>query len=295
MQLRGRRWTVDAPPLDCGGGHVVMDYEDFFVDAAPAGEAVMDAMRGAVASSGVREVHHKLVVLGERGESPPGFTSAVLIDESHVTAHCYSTRGWLAVDVFTCGGHDPCALADDLHQRICAYAPGARCVQRRFVPRFLHEAAPAASSRRAPVGVLTMGAPDGDGGESEAAAEAEEELDVMEAYRRRMDAEGGEAAFRLKGDLQQAKEDLEKTGKDVRYALDLDGAKAKRGPNNSLDLLQWRSTVGFFGAVVLLSAFAFLTTDFGPGDELADAAWLEGFREAAGDAAEPDVWEALKK
>ena len=26
-----------------------------------------------------------------------------------------------------------------------------------------------------------------------------------------------------------------------------------------------------------------------------DAAWLEGFREAAGDAAEPDVWEALKK
>ena len=24
--------------MACGGGHVVMDYEDFFVDAAPAGE-----------------------------------------------------------------------------------------------------------------------------------------------------------------------------------------------------------------------------------------------------------------
>ena len=46
-------------------------------------------------------------VLGGDDASPPGFTSCVLIDESHVTSHCYSDRGWLAVDVFTCGHHSP--------------------------------------------------------------------------------------------------------------------------------------------------------------------------------------------
>ena len=62
-------------------------------------------MRRSVAESAVREVHHKSVVLGLDGNSPLGFTSCVLIDESHVTAHCYSDRGWLAVDVFTCGSN----------------------------------------------------------------------------------------------------------------------------------------------------------------------------------------------
>ena len=45
-------------------------------------------------------------------KSPPGFAAVVLIDESHVTAHCYSERGILAIDVFTCGKHDPDILAD---------------------------------------------------------------------------------------------------------------------------------------------------------------------------------------
>ena len=140
-----------------------MDYEDFFVDAAPAGEWMLEALRGAVADARVREVHHKLVVLGERGESPPGFTAAVLIDESHVTAHCYSTRGWLALDVFTCGSHDPRALADDIHARVAEYAPRARRVQSRYVPRFLH-AAPVATDS-------SDGGRDGSGDSSDSATD----------------------------------------------------------------------------------------------------------------------------
>ena len=38
---------------------------------------------------------------------PLGFAAVVLVDESHVTAHCYSDRGWLAIDCFTCGESDP--------------------------------------------------------------------------------------------------------------------------------------------------------------------------------------------
>ena len=71
-------------------------WQDFVVDADAAGRWLLDAIGDVVAEHGVREVHRKLVVLGLQGESPPGFTAALLVDESHVTAHCYSDRGWCA-------------------------------------------------------------------------------------------------------------------------------------------------------------------------------------------------------
>jgi S-adenosylmethionine/arginine decarboxylase-like enzyme len=77
-------------------------------------------------------------VLGTCGESPPGFTAALLIDESHVTAHSYSEKGWLAIDVFTCGAHDPQPLATQIRRRIEAYAPAVRCAQHATMRRFLH-------------------------------------------------------------------------------------------------------------------------------------------------------------
>ena len=243
-------FMCSADGMACGGGHVVMDYEDFFVDAAPAGEWMLEALRSAVADACVREVHHKLVVLGERGESPPGFTAAVLIDESHVTAHCYSTRGWLALDVFTCGAHDPRALADDIHERVSQYAPRARRVQSRYVPRFLHAApdgtAASPTAVRTPLrsladsarlGALRMVGPDGsaDGGSSSETVEATDATDaadataaaaderdpeqqqaqLLAAYRERMEAEGGEVVFRAKGDVSTAISDAAALREDV--------------------------------------------------------------------------------
>ena len=85
------------------GAHVLLDFVDFLepdVTPAASGEWMLQTLRTAVAEHGVREVHSKLVVLGEHGESPPGFTAVALLDESHVTAHCYSDRGLLAVDIF---------------------------------------------------------------------------------------------------------------------------------------------------------------------------------------------------
>ena len=39
--------------------------------------------------------------------SPPGFTAVVLLDESHVSAHCYADTGQIALDIFTCGTTNP--------------------------------------------------------------------------------------------------------------------------------------------------------------------------------------------
>jgi len=97
---------------------------------------MLQAIEDAVNASGVRMVHSKLVVLGLQGESPPGFTAVALLDESHVTAHCYSTTGQLAVDIFTCGVHDPRPIADDLRTAILEHAREARCVSSSVVGRF---------------------------------------------------------------------------------------------------------------------------------------------------------------
>ena len=41
-----------------------------------------------------------------------------------MTAHCYSTRGWLAVDVFTCGDSDPrCGWGEGYGEGSPTYPP----------------------------------------------------------------------------------------------------------------------------------------------------------------------------
>ena len=72
-------------------------------------------------------------------ESPPGFAAVVLIDESHVSAHCYAEEGILAVDCFTCGGVNPNQIADDIHQQILIENPGICLVQRTEIERFVSD------------------------------------------------------------------------------------------------------------------------------------------------------------
>ncbi len=39
--------------------------------------------------------------------SPEGVSGVVLIAESHLSIHTWPTRGYAAIDIFTCGGLDP--------------------------------------------------------------------------------------------------------------------------------------------------------------------------------------------
>ena len=63
----------------------------------------------------------------------------VLIDESHVSAHCYAEEGILAVDCFTCGGVNPNQIADDIHQQILIENPEICLVQRTKVLPYLEK------------------------------------------------------------------------------------------------------------------------------------------------------------
>ena len=120
---------------DSAGYHVLLDYVDYRRGVDGDGKWVLNILRGCVRDSGIREVHSHVEVF-DGTESPPGFAAAVLIDESHVTAHCYSDRGLLAIDVFTCGDSDSGAVADMIHDRLVSENPEIRLVFRKSVERF---------------------------------------------------------------------------------------------------------------------------------------------------------------
>ena len=69
-------------------------------------------------------------------ESPGFFFAVVLIDESHVTAHCYSESGLLAIDVFTCGDHEPDFVAEQIHERLVSENGRIVLDRRQRIDRF---------------------------------------------------------------------------------------------------------------------------------------------------------------
>ena len=69
-------------------------------------------------------------------DQPPGFAAVVLIDESHVSAHCYSESGLLAIDIFTCGDSDPGSLADKIHSVVVDAVPSLVLSGRGRLDRF---------------------------------------------------------------------------------------------------------------------------------------------------------------
>ncbi|DAC45126.1 MAG TPA: adenosylmethionine decarboxylase [Candidatus Thalassarchaeaceae archaeon] len=120
------------------GKHVYVDYVGFQPNQrSQDGRWILKILQNAVNKCGIREVHSHVEIFDGK-HSPPGFAAVVLIDESHVSAHCYSDRGWLAIDAFTCGGHDPENIVDIIHEHLVSSSPNIIQMRRDTVNRFLH-------------------------------------------------------------------------------------------------------------------------------------------------------------
>ncbi|KAL3904173.1 MAG: hypothetical protein SGILL_010170, partial [Bacillariaceae sp.] len=89
------------------GFHIMIDVV-FTIDLDPEfGKALLARMCELAKMHKVRVVHDHIEIFD--GEvSPPGFAAVALLDESHMSAHCYSDQGKLAFDVFTCGANPDC-------------------------------------------------------------------------------------------------------------------------------------------------------------------------------------------
>lgn len=120
------------------GSHIFLDYNGYSPIGEDDGKWMLQIMRDAVENSLAREVHSHVEQF-DGNVSPPGFAAVVLLDESHVSAHCYSQRGWLAIDCFTCGKCDPNTIADQIHMALERNMPNLKLLRKASQDRFLYE------------------------------------------------------------------------------------------------------------------------------------------------------------
>ena len=123
-------------PSKSHGKHIFLDCTKFFPPSSFDGNDMLELMQKAVEHSDAKEVHAHVEIF-DGSSSPPGFAAVVLLDESHVSAHCYSDRGLLAIDAFTCGGTDPTFIVEELKQALYELSPTTVLMQQKSIDRFL--------------------------------------------------------------------------------------------------------------------------------------------------------------
>ena len=123
-------------PSKSHGKHILLDCTEFFPSSAFDGNVMLELMQKAVEHSDAKEVHAHVEIF-DGSTSPPGFAAVVLLDESHLSAHCYSDQGLLAIDAFTCGGTDPTSIIEELKQALYELSPATVLMQQKSVDRFL--------------------------------------------------------------------------------------------------------------------------------------------------------------
>ena len=126
--------------MNAHGTHIFLDFTGYEAQVEEDGAWMLELLERAVAQSDARNVHANVVQF-DGTVSPVGFAAVVLLDESHVSAHCYSDQGWLAVDCFTCGGTDPAVIADYIQAELTKTMPNLTLERRSVHDRFLHKEA----------------------------------------------------------------------------------------------------------------------------------------------------------
>ena len=120
---------MDELPL---GKHVILDCSGAF---NANGDDVLKILEIIVDNSNARRIHSHVENF-DGSVSPLGFAAVVLIDESHVSAHCYSETGLLAIDVFTCGNTDSEEIANQIEDELGKLLPNLVIHNRESISRF---------------------------------------------------------------------------------------------------------------------------------------------------------------
>lgn len=82
--------------------HIFIDFTGIYGDEYEIGEFIFGLMISTILNKTcMKIVHQHLCILNEG--TPAGFTSCLLLDTSHFTAHSYTQKGTLSCDLFTCG------------------------------------------------------------------------------------------------------------------------------------------------------------------------------------------------
>jgi S-adenosylmethionine decarboxylase len=116
------------------GNHILVDYIGLYGDEKELGEFIFNLMIQCIENTKMKIVHRQLVILN--GDTQPGFTSVLLLDESHMTSHCYSDEGNLAVDIFTCGQTDTFKVIENFNHELLKKYPDVKITYQENHKRF---------------------------------------------------------------------------------------------------------------------------------------------------------------
>ena len=122
------------------GTHIFLDFVNFNVSREDLDETckyVFSLMEDSLTSTSMKNKHGKMVVL--KDDTEEGFTSVILLDESHITAHSYTKIGLLALDVFTCGKTNPKVISDFIKSGLENKYPNIKCINHQINKRFMYE------------------------------------------------------------------------------------------------------------------------------------------------------------
>jgi S-adenosylmethionine decarboxylase len=121
------------------GTHIFLDFVNFKVERNDLDEIckyVFSLMEDSLTYTSMKNMHSKMIIL--KDHTAEGFTSVVLLDESHITAHAYTEQGLLALDVFTCGKTNPKIVSDFISCGLRERFPDIQCVSHQINKRFIH-------------------------------------------------------------------------------------------------------------------------------------------------------------
>lgn len=122
------------------GRHLLIDCTEVDVDVCLDDKRFLRCLAESAEKAGANVISQVRYHLGHN--SPPGFTCAILLDESHCTAHTYSDLGMIALDIFTCGSTDPDMILQFLEESLNTIRGKFNSlgkISKKTEPRFLIE------------------------------------------------------------------------------------------------------------------------------------------------------------
>lgn len=118
------------------GTHVFLDFVNFYDDNLDeCCKYIFDIMNDSIKETKMKNMFSKMVML--KDDTEEGFTSVILLDESHVTCHSYTRLGLLALDVFTCGKTNPEIVSNYIKDKLEKKYTNIKCVNYDVHKRFL--------------------------------------------------------------------------------------------------------------------------------------------------------------
>jgi S-adenosylmethionine decarboxylase len=98
------------------GRHLLIDCRNVARAICLDDRRMLEALARAAGRAGSQVISQVRYQFG--CDSPAGFAAAVLLDESHCSAHSYADLGLIALDIFTCGSTDPRQVLSYLREEV---------------------------------------------------------------------------------------------------------------------------------------------------------------------------------